>query len=104
MSSPPIATLVTAYHVAKTLHRVVETSYESYQRTGDSGQALAAGAKEVLRAGVTEIRSQTIGSTIDMTWGAVKAVSRVQTSPIEDKILTSALKNTVEELMPHDKA
>jgi hypothetical protein len=104
LSSPPIATLVTAYHVAKTLNRVVQASYETYERTGDGGLALASGAKEVLRAGVTEMRSQTIGSTVDMTWGAVKVVSRVTTSPVEDKILTSAVKNAVEEIMPRDKA
>ncbi len=104
LASPQIATLVTAYHIGKTVHGIVQKSYEAYERTGDSGEALAAGVKEAVNAGVSSVKSHAIDSTVDMAWGAIKVSAGVTTSQLEDKVLSSAVKNTIEEVLPHGKA
>jgi hypothetical protein len=99
ISNPSIVTLVAAYKISnkisKTVYQVSKAAAENYEKTGDSKKALAAGVKQVLKIGVSEVTSQTVGTTIDISWSVIKGAAGITTNEFQDRVLTSAVKNTL---------
>lgn len=102
ISNPSIGTLLAAYKISKALYQISRAASENFDKTGDASEAVAAGAKQALRIGVSEVTSQTVGTTIDTSWSVIKNVTGIKTNEFQDRILTSATKNTLEEAIKHD--
>jgi galactokinase/mevalonate kinase-like predicted kinase len=84
------------------VYQVSKAAAENYDETGDPKKAVAAGAKQALKIGVSEVTSQTVGTTIDTSWSAIKSAGGITTNEFQDRVLTSAVKNTIEEGLRHD--
>jgi len=95
ISNPSIATLVAAYKISKTVYQVSKAATENYEKTGDPKKAVAAGVKQALKIGVSEVTSQTVGTTIDISWSVIKGAAGITTNEFQDRVLTSAVKNTL---------
>jgi len=100
LSNPLIGTLVATYKVSKVIYRVTSKAYETYNRTGDTNEAVKAAAQEVVHVGIGAVRDQAIGKVVDVGWSAMKTSAGVATDEIQDRILTTAAKNTLKEVLP----
>ena len=100
LSNPVIGTLVAAYKVSKVVYRVTSKAYEVYDQTHDRNAAIRAAAGEVVHVGIGVARDQAIGQVVDVGWTAMKASAGLATDEVQDRILTSAAKNTLEEVLP----
>lgn len=100
VTHPAIGTLVATYKVSKVAYQVVKTANEEYQRTGSADKAASAAAKEVVRTAVGETRDQAIETIVDVGWTGIKKAAGIHTNEMTDRVLTSAVKNTLHEEMP----
>ena len=100
LSNPLIGTLVATYQISKAIYKVTSKTSEAYNRTGDPNEAFKAAALEVVNVGVGSVRDLAIGKVVDVGWGAIKTSAGVATDEIQDRILTSAAKNTLKEVLP----
>jgi hypothetical protein len=99
VSIPAVGTLVTAYRLSKVIYQISMAASDNYKKTRDPSKALAAGAKQALKIGISEATSQTIGTTVDTGWSAIKSIGGISTNEFEDRILTAATKSTIEEVL-----
>jgi len=100
MSNPAIGTVVGAYKVSKTVYEVAEKANEAYAKTHDPNAAVAAASQEIAHVAIVTARDQAVGRLVDVGWCSMKSSAGIKTSEIQDRILTSAVKNTLSEVMP----
>jgi hypothetical protein len=100
LSNPAIGTLVATYKVSKALYKMASKANDAYDRTHDANAAIKAAAGEAVHVGVGAARDQAIGSLVDVGWTAIKGSAGVATSELQDRVLTSAAKNTLSEVLP----
>lgn len=99
-TSPPIGTLVATYRVSKAVYNIANEANKAYQKTGDPNAAVAAGAKEVVKTAIGETRGAMISNMVDVGWTAIKSTTRIGTNEAQDRILSAAMKNTLDEVLP----
>jgi hypothetical protein len=99
LSNPTVVTLVAAYKISKAVYKVSKAATTNYEKTGNPSEAVAAAAREILKIGVSEVASQTIGTTVETSWVGLRDISGISTDKFQDRILTSAVKNTLEEVV-----
>ncbi len=63
-------------------------------------RAVSAAAKEVVRTAIGETRDEAIGTIVDVGWSGIKRAAGIHTNELTDRVLTSAVKNTLDEVMP----
>jgi len=99
-SNPAIGTLALAYKASRALYAVSSKAYAAYDRTHDANQAVRVAAATAVNVGVGETRDQAIGKVVDVGWTAIKASSGISTNEMQDRILRSAAKSTLKEVLP----
>jgi hypothetical protein len=99
-SIPAVGMLVAAYKISKAIYKVSSKAYATYDRTHDAGEAIRAAAGEAVHVGADEARDQVIGKMVDVGWPEIKEAAGVTTDEMEDKVLTSAAKSTLSEVLP----
>jgi len=65
-SSPPIGTLVATYRMSKAVYGIATQANKAYQKTGDPNAAVAAGAKQVVKTVIGEVRGEMISNMVDV--------------------------------------
>ncbi len=100
LSNPAIGTLVATYKVSKVIYQIASKASDAYSETRDANTAIKAAAGEVLHIGVGATRDQAVGGLVDVGWTVMKASAGISTNEMEDRILTSAAKNTLSEVLP----
>lgn len=100
VTHPAIGALIATYKVSRVAYRVVSAANKEYQRTGDADKAVSTAAKEVVRTAVGETRDEAIGTIVDVGWSSLKKAAGIQTSEMTDRVLTSAVRNTLDEVLP----
>lgn len=99
-SSPPIATLVATYRVSKAAYDIANETNKAYQKTGDPNAAAVAAGKQVMKMAIGEVRGEVINNMVDIGWTTIKTTAGLSTNEVEDRILTAALRNTLDEVLP----
>ncbi len=99
-SNPAIGTLVGTYKASKIAYKAATAAKTTYDKTHDPHEAAKAAAKEGFRAAVGVTRNQIISNAVDLGWHAAKSSAGISSNGMQDKILTSALKNTLDEVLP----
>jgi len=99
-SSPPIGTLVATYRMSKAVYGIATEANKAYQKTGDPNAAVKTAAKQVLRTAIGEARGEVINNMVDIGWTAMKASANIGTNEAQDRILSTAMKNTLDEVLP----
>jgi len=99
-SSPPIGTLVATYRMSKAVYNIATEANKTYQKTGDPNAAAAAAAKQVVKTAIGEARGEVISNMVDVGWTAIKSSARLSTDEAQDRILSAAMKNTLDEVLP----
>jgi len=100
VTNPAIGTLVGAYKASKIIYNVASAADKAYQKSGDPNDAIKAAAGEVVKTAIGETRGQVIGNLVDVGWSAMKGAAGLATTDLQDRILTSAAKNTLDEVLP----
>jgi hypothetical protein len=99
LSNPTVGTLVAAYKISKAVYEVSKAARTNYNETHDPSTAVAAAARQTLKIGVSEVASQTIGTAVETSWVGLKEATGISTNEFQDRILTSAVKSTLEEVV-----
>jgi len=99
-SSPPIATLVATYRVSKAAYDIANEANKAYQKTGDPNAAAVAAGKQVVKMAIGEARGEVINNMVDIGWTTIKTSAGLSTDDAQDRILTTALRNTLDEVLP----
>ena len=99
MSNPTVGTLVAAYEISKAVYKVSKAATTNYKKTHDPSKAVAAATRETLKIGVSEVASQTIGTAVETSWVGLKETAGISTNKFQDRILTSAVKSTLKEVV-----
>ena len=99
-SSPPIATLVATYRVSKAAYDIANEANKAYQKTGDPNAAAVAAGKQVVKMAIGEARGEVISNMVDVGWATMKTSAHLNTNDAQDRILTAALRNTLDEVLP----
>lgn len=94
---PVIGTAAVAYQAGKMVYDAVKAGSSLYQRTGDSGAALGAVGKSLVKSGAEAVAGQALGTAVDVGWKAMKPALGVKTSAIQDKVITAAAAATIQE-------
>ena len=94
---PVVGTAVAAYTAGKMVVDAVSEGSKVYHRTGDTGRALGAAGVSLAGSAMGAIGGQAISTAATVGWCAAKSASGVKTSPIADKVITSAISATVQE-------
>ena len=100
VTHPAIGVLVAAYKISKAAYPIVKAAKEEYEKTGDAIAAAVAGAREVVNIVKAESRDEAISTAVDVGWATVKTSTGLHTNEMQDKILTSAFKNGLDEVLP----
>ncbi len=100
VTNPAIGTLVAAYKASKIIHNVASAADKAYQKSGDPNDAIKSAATEVVKTAIGETRGQLIGNLVDIGWSTMKGAAGLSTNDLQDRILTSAAKNTLDEVLP----
>jgi hypothetical protein len=100
LSNPTVATLVAAYHTSKFAYGVASKAKAEYSKTGSPKAAANAAAGEVVNSVRDMGRGEAISTTVDVGWGTIKTATGIRTTPDQDKILTTAAKSTLDEVLP----
>jgi hypothetical protein len=100
VTHPAIGVLVAAYKISKVAYPVVKAAKEEYDRTGDANAAAVAGARQVVSGLKAESRDEAISNAVDVGWATLKTSTGLQTNELQDRILTSAFKNTLDKVLP----
>jgi len=100
VTHPAIGVLVAAYKISKAAYPVVKSAKEEYDKTGDANAAAVAGARQLVSGVKAESRDEAIGTAVDVGWATVKTSTGLQTNEMQDRILTSAFKNGLDEVLP----
>ncbi len=99
-TNPAIGTLVATYKLSRIVYNITSTAAEEYQTTGDANAAARAAAKQTVGVAIGVARGQVIGNLVDVGWSRLKDASGISTDSLQDRILTSAAKSTLNEVMP----
>ena len=99
-SNPTLSTLVAVYKLGKWTYETYQKAEEVYEKTGDADKSAQVVANETIKLGIATIRDEVISSVVDLGWGAIKSQSGIQTNDIEDRILSEATKETLDEVLP----
>lgn len=94
---PVIGAAAAAYTAGKMVVDAVGTGSKVYHRTGDTGKALGAVGMSLAGSAAKAVGGQTISTAATVGWSAAKSVAGVKTSPIADKVITSAMSTTAQE-------
>jgi len=100
ISNPAIGTLVATYKVSKAVYNIASKANDTYERTHDTNKAIKAAAGEAVHVGIGAARDQAVGNIVDVGWTSIKASSGIVTNELQDRILTSATKSTLTEVLP----
>lgn len=100
LSNPAIGTLVATYKASKAIYDIASKAQATYERTHDPNEAVKAAAGEVVNVAIGAVRDQAVGNLVDVGWTAIKASAGIATNEMQDRILTSAAKNTLDEVLP----
>ena len=100
VTNPAIGTLVATYKASKMIYNVANAADKAYEKSGDPNDAIRAAAGEVVKTAIGETRGQLIGNLVDVGWSTMKGAAGLATNDLQDRILTSAAKNTLEEVLP----
>jgi len=98
---PAIGALIATYRVSKVAYQVVNAANKEYERTGDANKAVSAAAKTIVKTAIGETRDEAIGTIVEVGWSSLKKTAGIHTNELTDRILTSAVKNTLDEVMPN---
>jgi len=98
-SEPTINTLLATYKVSRALYDISSQAYHEYQRSGEINAAVRKVAEVTIRHAIPYVTSHLISNAIDIGWGAIKQREDITTSEIEDRILTSAAKDTLSKVI-----
>ena len=63
-------------------------------------KSAAAAAKQVVKTVIGEARGEIINKMIDVGWTTIKSSAGLSTDEGQDRILTAALRNTLDEVLP----
>lgn len=99
-TNPAIAALVATYKLSRTVYKITSTAAEEYRSAGDANAAARAAAKETVGVAIGGARGQVIGNLVDVGWSGIKQTSGISTDSLQDKILTTAAKSTLNEVLP----
>lgn len=99
-SSPPIATLVATYRASKAVYDIANEANKAYQKTGDPNAAAVAAGKQVVKMAIGEARGEVINNMVDIGWTTIKTSIGLSTDDAQDRILTTVLRNTLDEVLP----
>jgi hypothetical protein len=94
---PVIGTAAAAYQAGKMVYDAVKAGSSSYQKTGDAGVAMGAVGKSLVKSGAEAVAGHALSTAVDAGWKAAKPALGVETSAIEDKVITSAAAATIQE-------
>lgn len=100
VTHPVIGLLVAAYKVSKAVYPIVKAATDEYEKTGDVDAAASAAAKVVVNTVKAEGRDEAISLVVDVGWAAVKSRAGIKTDEMQDRILTSSVKNVLDEVYP----
>ena len=99
-NEPTIGTLLSVYRLSTTLYAISNEAYKEYLRTGDTDAAMRK-AGEMTMGKTAQLLSDHIASSlVDVGWEAIKKRGGFHTTELEDRILTSAAKSTLKEVLP----
>ncbi len=97
---PTVGVLVATYKVSKVLYKIASKAEEEYGKTGDANSAATAATQEVVKSAVDMTRGEAINTVVDVGWTAIKSTAHLQTNEVQDRVLTTAAKNTLDEVLP----
>lgn len=100
LSNPTVGTLVAAYQTSKFVYGIASDAKKEYDKTSSPKAAANAAAEKVVDSVKDMGRGEAISTTVDVGWGAIKTTTGIKTSPEQDKILTTAAKSTLDEVLP----
>lgn len=98
-SEPMINTLLATYKVSRALYNISRQAYREYQRSGETDAAVRKVAEVTIKHAMPYVTSHLISNSIDIGWAAIKQREGITTSEIEDRILTSAAKDTLSKVI-----
>lgn len=99
-SNPAIGTVAAAYKISRIIYDVVSKAQDTYAGTHDADKAVAAAAGKVVNMAVGTVRDQAVSKLIDVGWTTMKSSAGIETTELQDRILSSAAKNTLAEVLP----
>ncbi len=99
-TNPAIGALVVTYNLSRAFHKVASTAAKEYQATGDANAAARAAARQTVGVAIGVARGQVIGNLVDVGWSGIKQTSGISTDSLQDKILITAAKSTLNEVLP----
>lgn len=86
--------------MSKAVYGIATEANKAYQKTGDPNAAVAAAAKQVVKTAIGEARGEVISNMVDVGWTAIKSSARISTDEAQDRILSAAMKNTLDKVLP----
>jgi hypothetical protein len=98
-SQPSINTLLATYKLSKALYNISCKAYKEYKKSGEVDAAVRKVAEVTIRHAIPYVKSHLISNAIDIGWGAIKQREGITTSETEDRILTSAAKDTLSKVI-----
>jgi len=99
-SNPAIGTIVAAYKISRTMYDIASKAQDAYAKTHDANKAVAAAAGEVVNVAAGTVRDQAVSRLVDVGWTTMKSSAGIETTELQDRILSSAAKNTLAEVLP----
>ena len=98
-SEPTINTLIATYKVSRAIYDISRQAYREYQKSGETEAAVRKVAEVTIRHAMPYVTSHLISNAIDIGWTAIKQREGITTSEMDDRILTSAAKDTLSKVI-----
>ena len=102
-TQPAIGMLIATYKVSKVVYDISTKTYEEYQKTGNPNAAIQKGAEVALKHIESQVIEYGLSAMIDVGWATIKKEANLKTTEMQDLILKKAAKNTIKEVIFHEK-